>query len=292
MAGREGNSGGVLSQIINYPISENIKSLGRIDASCVPSVLVGDGKNVMIWVVSSGNIRLSIGDENYKITSNMMFVLHGGVSATGVRCSKAFKGYLMLVKSEYFTTVNVDTADFIVADMVARTNPIFELETTYSELLISLAEQIIVLSDNNHMALHEKVVTSLAEAFLYVFISVVGNKRMDDALVRRNSSLMVLKRFSELLMEHYMYERNVDYYAAQLGITSKYLSIVCRKYRGVTASHVIDGVVIRQAKMLLKQPGVSIQDVAMQLNFPSQSFFGKYFKQHVGVSPSRYRGHE
>lgn len=222
----------------------------------------------------------------------MMFVLHGGVSATEVRCSKAFKGYLMLVKSEYFTTVNVDTADFIVADMVARTNPIFELETTYSELLISLAEQIIVLSGNNHMALHEKVVTSLAESFFYVFISVVGNKRMDDALVRRNSSLMVLKRFSELLMEHYMYERNVDYYAAQLGITSKYLSIVCRKYRGVTASHVIDSVVIRQAKMLLKQPGVSIQDVAMQLNFPSQSFFGKYFKQHVGVSPSRYRGHE
>jgi AraC-like DNA-binding protein len=42
--------------------------------------------------------------------------------------------------------------------------------------------------------------------------------------------------------------------------------------------------------MLLKQHGVSVQDVAKMLNFTSQSFFGKYFKQRVGVSPSRYKG--
>ena len=35
--------------------------------------------------------------------------------------------------------------------------------------------------------------------------------------------------------------------------------------------------------------GLSINEIATKLNFASQSFFGKYFKQRVGVSPSRYK---
>jgi AraC-like DNA-binding protein len=34
---------------------------------------------------------------------------------------------------------------------------------------------------------------------------------------------------------------------------------------------------------------MSIQEISTKLNFSSQSFFGKYFKQRVGVSPSRYK---
>jgi AraC-like DNA-binding protein len=34
---------------------------------------------------------------------------------------------------------------------------------------------------------------------------------------------------------------------------------------------------------------LSIREIALKLNFASQSFFGKYFKQRVGVSPSRYK---
>ena len=35
--------------------------------------------------------------------------------------------------------------------------------------------------------------------------------------------------------------------------------------------------------------GMSIQEIAYHLNFSTQSFFGKYFKQHTGTSPSRYK---
>ena len=47
--------------------------------------------------------------------------------------------------------------------------------------------------------------------------------------------------------------------------------------------------VINKAKELLTQSGLSVQEVAERLNFVSQSFFGKYFKQRTGVSPSRYK---
>ena len=36
-------------------------------------------------------------------------------------------------------------------------------------------------------------------------------------------------------------------------------------------------------------PDLTIKEIATKLNFPTQSFFGKYFKQYVGVSPKEYR---
>ena len=58
---------------------------------------------------------------------------------------------------------------------------------------------------------------------------------------------------------------------------------------GKTAARWIDESVILEAKTLLKYSGLSIQEIAARLNFSTQSFFGKYFKQHTGTSPSCYK---
>ena len=69
----------------------------------------------------------------------------------------------------------------------------------------------------------------------------------------------------------------------------KYLSSVVKEVSGKTAARWIDESVILEAKALLKYSGMSIQEIAYHLNFSTQSFFGKYFKQHTGTSPSRYK---
>ena len=65
--------------------------------------------------------------------------------------------------------------------------------------------------------------------------------------------------------------------------------MILKKKSGRNASKLIDEAVVYEAKRLLKYSGLSIQEIATKLNFASQSFFGKYFKQRVGVSPSRYK---
>lgn len=92
-----------------------------------------------------------------------------------------------------------------------------------------------------------------------------------------------------LLQQYNKRERNVSFYARQLNITPKYLSSVVKEVSGKTAARWIDESVILEAKALLKYSGLSIQEIAYQLNFSTQSFFGKYFKQHTGTSPSRYK---
>ena len=84
-------------------------------------------------------------------------------------------------------------------------------------------------------------------------------------------------------------ERNVSFYARQLNITPKYLSSVVKEVSGKTAARWIDESVILEAKAQVFRHE-HIQEIAYHLNFSTQSFFGKYFKQHTGTSPSRYKG--
>ena len=51
----------------------------------------------------------------------------------------------------------------------------------------------------------------------------------------------------------------------------------------------IDKYVTLELRVLLQNTSKSIKEIAKELNFPNQSFLGKYFKEHVGISPSRYR---
>ena len=47
--------------------------------------------------------------------------------------------------------------------------------------------------------------------------------------------------------------------------------------------------VVTEAKAMLRDSSMTIQQIAEELNFPSQTFFGKYFKRVTGMSPNQYR---
>ncbi len=96
-------------------------------------------------------------------------------------------------------------------------------------------------------------------------------------------------RFLMLVQEHYRTERFLDFYAEKLGVTSKHLSRTVRAQTGYTAVQWIERFVILDAKVLLKSSNLNIQQISDELNFPSQSFFGKYFKKLTGMSPKEFR---
>ena len=105
------------------------------------------------------------------------------------------------------------------------------------------------------------------------------------------------KTKQELLVEEFLTyakatfkeQRSVDFYADKLCLTPKYLSKVVKETSGKSATEWINDYVILEAKALLSSSNMTIQQISNELNFPSQSFFGKYFKRIVGVSPKEYR---
>ncbi len=99
----------------------------------------------------------------------------------------------------------------------------------------------------------------------------------------------VTEAFLALARENFRTERFLDFYASKLGITPKHLSRTIRTKKGVSAVDWITRYVVLEAKVLLRATSMSINEISAVLNFPSQSFFGKYFKRYAGVSPTEYR---
>lgn len=84
-------------------------------------------------------------------------------------------------------------------------------------------------------------------------------------------------------------EHSVKFYADELFVTPKYLSAVCDDLSGKGAKQWIDEYVALTAKMMLRSSQKDVQEISKELNFPDMSFFGKFFKRMVGMSPKAYR---
>ena len=93
----------------------------------------------------------------------------------------------------------------------------------------------------------------------------------------------------QLVTQNYNQTRNVGWYAKKLDITHAHLCAVVKQITGKTCADVIASMVIMDAKSQLKSTNLTIQAISDSLNFASISFFGKYFKRYVGMSPLEYR---
>lgn len=99
----------------------------------------------------------------------------------------------------------------------------------------------------------------------------------------------ICKELVQLVTHHYTIERKAQFYADKLGISLQHLSTTVKQVTGKNVLDIISYVVIMDAKAKLKSSNMTIQEIAYSLNFPNASFFGKYFKRYVGMTPLDFR---
>lgn len=99
----------------------------------------------------------------------------------------------------------------------------------------------------------------------------------------------IFQQFLELLNKTHPKRRTVEYYAKQLCITPKYLSAICKKNSGKTAGAWITEQVLEDIRYYLTSSDLSIKQIGTELHFPTSSFFGKYVREHFGMTPSELR---
>ena len=104
-----------------------------------------------------------------------------------------------------------------------------------------------------------------------------------------NRKKEICRELIQSITEHYKNERRAQFYADQLGISLQHLSTTVRQVTGKSVLDTIAYIVIMDAKAKLKGTNMTIQEIAYSLNFPSASFFGKYFRRYVGMTPLEFR---
>ena len=204
-----------------------------------------------------------------------------------VKCSSNAAAYLLAFSKSFVNEIQIDLSTSLPVYMRFGKAPVLEVRQQDVDEIRQLFQLIktMLLSDKDRYR-HEIIRTLFTTAF-YIITEI--NLREQPGEMKQGRCEVLFDEFMSLLQQYSKRERNVSFYAKQLNITPKYLSSVVKEVSGKTAARWIDESVILEAKALLKYSGMSIQEIAYHLNFSTQSFFGKYFKQHTGTSPSRYK---
>ena len=165
--------------------------------------------------------------------------------------------------------------------------------------VVSLTPREIQVYGNYYQTIREKMgdkehhyrtdlVKALLLAMFYDMSNVIWRVEQQGAKSQTRADV-IFAHFIHLLEQHFRKERRVSWYAEQLCITPKYLSEIVKQVSKRTPNEWIDNYVVLEIRVLLKNSTKSIKEIAEELQFPNQSFLGKYFKEHIGVSPSQYR---
>jgi len=126
-------------------------------------------------------------------------------------------------------------------------------------------------------------------AFLYEMQNNEDMNQQPVTVKQYSSAENIFNQFIMLLRSTTPKRRNVAYYASKLNITAKYLWQICHNVDGRSASDIIDAFVIEDIKYQLKYTDKSIKQISVDMDFPNISFFGRYTKKYLGVSPKAYR---
>jgi AraC-like DNA-binding protein len=125
---------------------------------------------------------------------------------------------------------------------------------------------------------------------LAFFFDIMRKKQMPTEEPEKNSrSNEITFEFLSMLREHFREQRELSFYADKLCLTTKHLSKVIKETSGRTVGDWIDEYVTTEAKVLLRSTNMTIAQIADELNFDSQSLFGKFFRRVTGMSPTEYR---
>lgn len=112
----------------------------------------------------------------------------------------------------------------------------------------------------------------------------------EDAKTRMsaNTSDYTFLAFTRLLQEN-PHQREVQWYAEQMGITPKYLSEICKERSGKSAGAWIAETTVSELKHYLRNTTFPIREIAQIMEFPNASFFCQYTKKHTGLTPNHFR---
>lgn len=200
--------------------------------------------------------------------------------------SNDFDSYVLMLSNEFIESLMT----YMSHDITIR-GALTEVVTLAAEQDVRTMEYILkvlhnIIKDEGN-PYRRKVLEHVLLAMFYGSENV--RKSVSEEHKPRTSADVLTMKFLREVKENFRQERQLGFYAERLCITPRYLSRIVRDVTGYSAAEWIERYVVLEARALLKSTNMTIQQVSDSLNFPSQTFFGKYFKRRVGLSPKEYR---
>ena len=238
-------------------------------------------------ICTKGTMKGSVNLKKYITQAPCLYIVLPDQILQYEEFSEDFEG-LFVVMSKKFTNnlIELNLQHKLPLFRSVQDNPWIPLNEEGLETMIyfyKILQMTVRMKDNPHRI---DILKLLTQAF---FMGISHQFHKIPKSNKQSKQEVLVENFINSVHKNYKQERGVEFYANKLALTPKYLSKVIKDNTGMSANEWIDDYVVLEAKALLKSTNMTIQQISDELNFPSQSFFGKYFKRQVGVSPKEYR---
>ena len=236
-----------------------------------------------------GHAAISIDGRSYNLYPDNVLICHPNIVLGESMSSMDFEFRGVVLSKDYLQRLPlVSTDNMWDVMMFFEKAPVLSLTPDEVKDFCRYYDLIRPRLADTHLRYREELLSALLTALLYELSNIIS-RFADFRPQPYSAGSNVFRNFLSLLSSSYPKSRSVAYYADKLCLTPKYLSTVCKEVSGETASELINRYVVKDIDFLLKQRGRSVKEICNELEFPNLSFFGRYVKKHLGLSPKQYR---
>ena len=253
-----------------------------------------------------GKLSVMLNGQHVEVGERQILVSRTNVIADNFMVSPNYEGKLLMVTDRLARFLLGQHIDIWQREFYGRSYVLITLDERDFAEYSHFYELLSMKIEDSGTVLHREVILALLQAALLDLCRKLHDEEAplserqllaDDGQCPvdnvQGSSLhqgsLLFHRFLDLLTNETVKRRSVAYYAGRLCITPKYLSTVCRRESGKSPHEWIREYTLADIAYYLKSTTLTIKEISDRLEFPNLSFFGRFVKEHFGVSPMKYR---
>lgn len=235
-----------------------------------------------------GSVCFAFNDRLYKAKAGEFVFWFADSKVADLTFSKKFKATVLLVERDFLNANIPDQSWSIDSFLHSKENPVLHLNDKIDKQKVLLNFHLL---HDKFLETEHRFYNEALKLQMQLFILEMWHTFASEYELRKRTlqSGTLYERFMHLVQEHCMKEREVQFYATRLHITAKYLNYVCKQNTGVSASEWIQRYARERIIILLQNKNLNIAEIADKMEFSSRSFFTRYVKKLLGVTPSEFR---
>ena len=273
--------------IKEYKLPEGKMFEGRAGAIYQPMSEAAHVDDVSLTLCTAGAAIVEIDMQTYELMPRTEMILMPGSLVRVISCTPDFRATVLVLSPQFVFNMgmrlNPDFIKFMKFNPVADTKEVgFDLQ---AQSFYTLA--MCVCGQRGSRNSVEKM-RHLVQFYLLKISDETNGNWSGAAQTQTDRQTELFRKFITLVHDNASAQHDVEWYAARMAITPRYLSLLCKAKR-TTPKAVIDEIIIHSAKEMLHSTSLTVQEIASELNFADQSVFARFFKRKTGDSPITWK---
>ena len=243
----------------------------------------------VIMICTNVRIQAHMNGRPMELIKNQVAIVPQNVVVTNIMISPDFNLKAMFLNNSILQNTLRDKMIVWNDIMYIQHNHVITLKSEYLEIFSHFYDMLnMAIEHSQENPFRNEIIHSILSAAI---LAVCGELKLSMPSNDEKPQLPSthFQRFLEILHNGEVKYRSVESYASELCISPKHLTAICKKYSGKTANDWIREQVLEDIRYYLKNTDLSIKQVCDRMGFSNTSFFGKYVKQHLGMTPMEFR---